>query len=162
MADNKKEKEYQTIEVALFDPGTYGDEIEWQTIGRASDEEEIMEERPGLDEEIYYFLEDDVFDDLVAERKKPGSILSLDEDFLLVGTSEADDTEGLLDKKPSQLKEMRKNALAQQALKERMAKKIDFRPVEGAAFHQKGWHNEPVNHALASKGIKVGKSRTKR
>jgi hypothetical protein len=25
-----------------------------------------------------------------------------------------------------------------------------------------GWHNEPINHALASKGIKVGKSRTKR
>jgi hypothetical protein len=26
----------------------------------------------------------------------------------------------------------------------------------------KGWHKEPVNHALASKGIKVGKSRVKR
>lgn len=25
-----------------------------------------------------------------------------------------------------------------------------------------GWHNEPINHALASKGIKVGKSRAKR
>lgn len=26
----------------------------------------------------------------------------------------------------------------------------------------KGWHKEPVNHALASKGIKVGKARVKR
>lgn len=33
-----------------------------------------------------------------------------------------------------------------------------------ASLHSKpqGWHNEPINHALASKGIKVGKSRTKR
>lgn len=30
------------------------------------------------------------------------------------------------------------------------------------SMNPKGWHKEPINHALASKGIKVGKSRTKR
>jgi hypothetical protein len=42
-----------------------------------------------------------------------------------------------------------------------------MKPNESMAFvipstNPKGWHKEPINHALASKGIKVGKNRAKR